>query len=115
MRSQGARLIQSFRHALNGIGWALKSQRHLRIHALAMLMVITLGLIASLAAWEWCGIILCIGMVWMAELFNTALEILCDRITRQQDDLIKRAKDVSAGAVLVTALAATVIAIIIFL
>lgn len=108
------KLIQSFRHAVSGIGWAFKTQRHLKIHAVATVAVIGVGILAQLAAWKWCSLSLCIGLVWMAELFNTALEVLCDRVTREQDDFIKRVKDVSAGAVLITALTSVAIAVIIF-
>lgn len=110
-----AKLVQGFGHAFHGIGWALKTQCHLRIHLLATVSVIMLGVIRQIVTWEWCVIFLCIGLVWMAELFNTALEVLCDRVTREKDESIKRVKDVAAGAVLVTAMISIAVAILIFL
>lgn len=108
------RLIRSFRCAFSGIGRTLRTQANLRIHAAATLGVITLGWIDSLATWEWCVVLGCIALVWCAELFNTALEILCDRITTEPDESIRRAKDAAAGAVLVCAILSVIIAACIF-
>lgn len=108
-------LLQSFRCALAGIGWALKTQRNMRLHALAAAGVIILGLMENLAAWEWCAVWLCIALVWAAELVNTALEALCDRLLPGQDEAVRRVKDAAAGAVLVCALASLLVATIIFL
>jgi len=108
-------LLRSFRHAYNGIAWALRSQRNLRIHATATFLAVTLGFIQNIAEWEWCCLSLCIGLVWTAELVNTAIEITCDRVTQEHDDSVRRAKDVAAGAVLVTAILAAFIGLKIFL
>jgi len=108
------KVAQGFCHAFNGIAWALRTQRNLQIHLAATLLVITLGLITNLAAWKWCCLAICTSLVWMAELFNTTLEVMCDRITTEKDEHIRRAKDVAAGAVLVTATLAIFIAFMIF-
>ncbi|MCA1964971.1 MAG: diacylglycerol kinase family protein [Prosthecobacter sp.] len=110
-----SRFLASLRHASNGIAWALKTQRHLRLHALATIGVLTLGLVENLAAWEWCAVWGCIALVWAAELLNTALEALCDRLIPGQDDSVRRVKDTAAGAVLVCAIVSVVIAAIVFL
>jgi diacylglycerol kinase (ATP) len=108
-------LLRSFRSAFAGIGWALHTQRNLRIHALATLCVISLGFTVNLSAWKWCTIFGCISLVWMAELMNSALEILCDRITTEPDEHIRRAKDAAAGAVLICAIISVIVAAIVFL
>ncbi|MCX6853954.1 MAG: diacylglycerol kinase family protein [Verrucomicrobia bacterium] len=108
-------LFRSFRCAFAGIGWALRTQRNLRIHALATAVVTVLGFGVNLPAWKWCAVLGCISLVWMAELMNSALEILCDRITTEPDEHIRRAKDASAGAVLVSAIISIVIATLVFL
>ena len=108
-------LLRSFRCAFSGIGWALRTQRNLRIHALATVLVIALGLVANIAAWEWCAVLGCIALVWAAELLNSALEVLCDRITTEPDEHIRRAKDAAAGAVLICAIISVVVAAIVFL
>jgi len=108
-------LLRSFRHAFSGIGWALRTQRNLRIHALATVFVIALGLVESITTWEWCAVLGCIALVWAAELLNSSLEILCDRITTEQDEHIRRAKDAAAGAVLICAIISVVVAALVFL
>lgn len=108
-------LIRSFRHAFAGIAWALRTQRNMRIHALAALVVITAGLVDNLASWEWAAVVGCIALVWAAELLNSALEALCDRITTEPDEHIRRAKDAAAGAVLVCALISMIVAALVFL
>lgn len=109
------KLLRSFHYALSGILYALRTQPNLQIHLAATLGVITLGVIMQLPLWKWAGLILCIALVWMAELFNTAIEKLCDRVTLEKDESIRRVKDISAGAVLVTAIAAVAMAVVIFL
>lgn len=108
-------VAQGFRHAFRGWRDALCSQRNVRIHLAATLLVTALGLAQNLPAWKWCALVLAMGLVWTAELFNTALEILCDRITLEKDDAIRRIKDMAAGAVLAAALAALLIALLVFL
>lgn len=108
-------LLRSFRCAFAGIGWALRTQRNLRIHALASLCVISLGFWVNLAAWKWCAVLGCVSLVWMAELVNSALEVLCDRITTEPDEHIRRVKDAAAGAVLVCAIISVVVAALVFL
>jgi diacylglycerol kinase len=108
-------LLRSFRCAFSGIGWALRTQRNLRIHAAATVAVVVLGFVESITAWEWCAILGCTALVWAAELMNSALEVLCDRITTEPDEFIRRAKDAAAGAVLVCAIISVVVAALVFL
>lgn len=107
--------LHGFKHAFAGLAVGLRTQRNLRIHALATAGVIFLGLADSLAAWEWCAVSFSISLVWMAELLNSALEELCNRVTFEQDPLIKRVKDMAAASVLVAAAQALVVAGLIFL
>lgn len=108
-------LLRSFRCAFSGIGWALRTQRNLRIHALATVLVTALGLVDNITAWEWCAVLGCIALVWAAELLNSALEILCDRITTEPDEHIRLAKDAAAGAVLICAIISVIVAAFVFL
>lgn len=108
-------VLRSFRCAGTGIGWAWRSQRNLRIQAVAAIAVIAAGLSFQIAPWEWCALVLSMGLVGMAELLNTALEILCDRVTRETDATIRRAKDAAAGGVLIAAVASLAVGVIIFL
>lgn len=108
-------LLRSFRYAFSGIAWALRTQRNLRIHALATVGVIILGFVDNIAPWEWCAVLGCAALVWSAELMNSALEVLCDRVTTETDERIRHAKDAAAGAVLVCAIFSVVVAAIVFL
>jgi diacylglycerol kinase (ATP) len=101
--------LRSLVHAGCGLAWLLRHEANFRIHVAAAFAAVAAGLIlgVSLADWRW--IVLAIALVWSAEAFNSALERLCDRVTPAQDELVRIAKDVAAGAVLVTAVAAALI------
>ena len=104
----------SFRCAIAGIVHLLKTQPHARWHALASVIVIALGFILKVERGEWLALIFAMSLVWVAEAFNTALELACDAITREKQPIIGHAKDVAAGAVLIAALFAAVVGIIVF-
>jgi diacylglycerol kinase len=105
--------LKSFGYALAGIRVAFKSEQSLRIHALASVVAIAAGIFLNISITAWGFVILAIGFVLVAELFNTAIERLGDGSSNGEQKLvIKKAKDVSAGAVLVSALTALVIGII---
>ncbi|MBU1101566.1 MAG: diacylglycerol kinase family protein [Bacteroidetes bacterium] len=106
--------INSFKYAFTGIGTFFKSQTHPKIHLAAAVLVIAAGFILNVSTTEWLALILTIAFVLTAEAFNSALELLCDKVTKEQSPLIKNVKDISAGAVLMSALAAIVVGIIIF-
>lgn len=110
-----AGLPASFRHALRGIAVSLRQQRNLRIHATATIAVLGLGLAVGLPDWKWIALWLAIGLVWSAELLNTAIEGLCDLIQPAQDERVRRIKDAAAGAVLVAALTAVAVGVAVFL
>ncbi len=109
------KVLLSFTYAWAGISWAMRTQRNLQIHAAATAGVLVLGCLRQVSAIEWCVLFLCIGLVWMAELFNTALEVLCDRVRQEHDERIRRVKDTAAGAVLVAAVTAAIVGIIVLL
>ncbi len=115
MRHWSALVIRSFRPALAGLLWALKTQRNLQVHAVAAVLAVVLGLWLDIAAREWCMVILAAGLVLTAELLNTALEVLADRVTQEREESIRHVKDVAAAAVLLAALAALVVGLLIFL
>ena len=106
--------FRSFRYAIRGIAAGIKSERHMRIHIVAALYVLALGAFFGLPADRWALLLLTIGSVMSAELVNTAVEKISDAVTKEDHPLIKLAKDVAAGAVLVTAIFAAVIGVLIF-
>ncbi|WP_449046310.1 diacylglycerol kinase [Parapedobacter sp.] len=103
-----------FTDAFNGIVASYRSERNLRIHIALALVAIILGCWFGLSRAEWCWIALCIAMVVVAELVNTAIEAWIDLVSPQEHPLAKKAKDAAAGAVLVAAAFAAVVGGIIF-
>jgi diacylglycerol kinase (ATP) len=108
------KFIRGFGYALNGIWHASVTQLNFRVHLVAALLTLYAGYILDISTSEWLWIILCIAMVLIAELFNTALEFLTDLVSPEYNKKAGLVKDMSAGAVLITAICALVIGLIIF-
>ena len=106
--------IQSFRHAIDGIVLMLRSQHNAWLHAVASGTVLLGGVFCRLSAIEFCWLVIAIMAVWTAEALNTALEFLADFASPEFHPLVKKAKDVAAGAVLISASGSVVIALLIF-
>jgi len=106
--------IQSIQYALDGIKYALVTQQNTKIHALFTIVVIVLGFLLEITKVEWITLFLTIGLVWMAELFNTAIEALVDLISPEHHNTAKICKDVSAGSVMVSALISILVGLLIF-
>ena len=100
---------RSFAHAARGIARLLRSQHNAWLHALATLIVLVLALFLGLPVSEWRWLVVAIALVWTAEAFNTAIEALCDAVTSERHPLIRDAKDVAAGGVLLAAIGAAAI------
>jgi len=107
--------LRSIKHALEGLLLLLKSQPNAWIHLAATTFVILAGFFYEITATHWAIITLAITSVWVAEALNTAFEYLCDVTNPEFHPLVKKAKDISAGAVLISALGAVIIGLIIFL
>lgn len=106
-------LSNSFRFAGRGLWFALK-ERNLRLHLLAAASAVSAGVWFEIHAWQWGLLILAITLVIVAEMVNTALECVVDLASPGYADLARMAKDVAAGAVLFTALAALALANVVF-
>ena len=106
--------IKSFAHALRGMGYLVRTQPNARVHLLATVAVCMAGAYVGLGRDEWLWVSVAIVLVWGAEAFNTALEVLADALHPERHPGIGRAKDVAAGAVLIAALGAAVIGVLIF-
>jgi len=107
-------LSGSFLNAVRGILKVLTRQRNFYIEIVIALLVITAGFFFALNPVEWCIILLCIALVISLEAINTAIEHLADAVKPEFDPLIGKAKDVSAGAVLIASMFAGITGIIIF-
>ena len=109
------KLIKSFGYALTGIYIATREQLNIKIHFLAVIVVTGAGIYFHVTAYEWCLIVICYGMVLTAELFNSAIENIVDLVSPDHHPLAGKAKDIAAGAVLISALSTAVVSLFIFL
>jgi diacylglycerol kinase len=98
--------VDSFRHALRGWALVLRTQRNAWIHAAVSLLVIGVGLWLRLSTHDWAALLLAIGLVWMAEFTNTALEAVVDLASPDAHPLARAGKDIGAAAVLIAVLTA---------
>ena len=105
----------SVKNAFNGIMYILKNERNFRIQIIAALLVIIASFVLRLELTEFAIIVLVIFLVWLLEFINSAIEIVIDMYTEEYNKKAKVAKDISAGAVTLTALMSVIIGIIIFL
>lgn len=108
------RLIRSFGYAFSGFGHGLRTQANLRIHVLAAAGVIIAGLLLQISTIEWAILAVTIMIVMSAELFNTSIEAVIDRVGDEPHPLSKIAKDMAAGAVLIGAIGAVIVGLLIF-
>lgn len=105
----------TFKHAVEGVKYAFLTQPNFRVHTLIALTVVAAGLFFRLSYLEWVIITLTISLVFVTEMINTALESMTDLIQEKEHQKAKIAKDVSAGMVLISALAAVIVGLVIFL
>lgn len=106
--------LKSFGCAIKGFFGAVCSEGHLRFHLVAAVYVLVFSSFYNFSAAQWAVLIILIALVIAAELVNTAIENTCDAVTTEQNEHIRRAKDMAAGAVLVLSIAAAAIAVIFF-
>ena len=107
--------ILTFKYAFRGLVAALKEEPNLKFHFLIAILVIIISFYLKISKSDWITIILVIGFVIAIELTNTAIEAVVDKFVDIEHPGAKLAKDISAGAVLVTAIAAALVGIIIFM
>ena len=105
---------KSFSYAITGIGFMLKTQHNAWLHAVATLLVIMLALYCGVSESDWRWLIVSMAMVWVAETLNTAVEYVCDVVSPGYSEAVKHAKDISAGGVLIAALAALLVGVLTF-
>jgi len=110
--SPGARL-RSFRDAARGVWTVVRDEPNAWFHAFAPLAVVVAGVVLDVGAADWRWLIAAITMVWVAEALNTALERLCDAALPEPHRLIRDAKDIAAGAVLLSAVGAAIIGLLV--
>jgi diacylglycerol kinase len=107
--------LTSYRYSMRGIWIAFRYEHNMLVHFIAAIAVLVVNWLLKVNQAEWLITLMLIGLAWMAEIFNTAIERLADRVTKEHDPLIGQAKDLAAGAVLIICLIAVVCAVIIYL
>ena len=108
------KFFRSFQFAARGIVDLFRFENNAKIHLLAAAVAIGAGSWLGLSVMEWAMIATQMGLVMATEAFNTALEKMADRVTTERDPLIKAAKDLASGAVLIVAFTALVVGLLIF-
>lgn len=108
------KFLLSFKYAIDGIITTIKEERNIKIHLLAVIVVIIMGNIYKISNIEWIICILLFALVISSELINTAIENTIDLITDEKKELAQKAKDAAAGAVLINAIISVIIAIFIW-
>jgi diacylglycerol kinase (ATP) len=102
-------VIASFYCAIEGILWSVRTQRHMRYHLLASIGLLLVALFFHVSTFEFILLLLAAVLVLIAELINTALEVVVDLVSPEYHPLARRAKDVAAGSVLVASIGAAVV------
>lgn len=105
----------SFKYALNGIKYALITGRNIKIQSIFAILAIIAGIVLKISLIEWAFLTFTIFLVIFAEMMNSSIETAVDLITLEENEKAKIAKDVAAGAVLLTALNSIIVGLIIFL
>lgn len=109
------RRIHSFKYAIRGIRMVIKSEKNMQIHLIVAVLVVIAGWFFNINTIEWMLCMLCFGLVFGAEMVNTSIENLVDLASPKKHELAGKAKDMAAGAVLISALFAAVVGLIIFI
>lgn len=106
--------IKSFVYAGAGLVFLVKSEPQARVHLLATILVLAAAWILDVNRQDWLWLILAITLVWITEAINTAIEHLCDVVSPEYSESVKRTKDIAASAVLIAAITAAIIGITVF-
>lgn len=101
--------LDSFRYAVEGIVHVFRTQKHMRFHFFTVVLVLLIGLVLRLGQVPMALLFICVSGVLAAEMFNTAVESVVDMVTQAYHPLAKLAKDIAAGAVLITSINAAIV------
>lgn len=104
---------ESFRHSIEGIAYTMKNEFHMRVHAIATVILILLAIALKLPPEDCLWLLSAAAAVWVTELINTAIERTVDLASPDSNELAKIAKDTAAGAVLVSSVYAVAIGVIV--
>jgi diacylglycerol kinase len=113
-RTEWGKFIAGFSYAFQGLGYAFRTQRNIRVHATIAIVAIIVGLVLHISALEFAMVFIAITGVFSAEMFNTVIELSIDLSSPDYHPLAKIAKDVAAGTVLLSAFLAIIIGLFVF-
>jgi diacylglycerol kinase len=114
LKSEWSKFIIGFGHAFRGLWYALRTQRNARVHVTIAILAILLGIVLRISALEFAMVFVAITGVFITEMFNTVFELCVDLASPEYHPLAKIAKDVAAGAVLLSAMLSVVIGLFVF-
>jgi diacylglycerol kinase len=106
--------LRSFKYAFRGLRLLLKYEHNSRVHLFIAVIAVALGFMLKIRPVEWLIVVIVTGIVFIAELFNTALETISDIVDNEWNEKIGQAKDYAAAAVFVSAIMSVVAGGIIF-
>lgn len=106
--------MRSFGYAIEGITYLVRTQRNFRSHLLVAAVAVGAGLAVGLGATEWAVLAVTIALVIMTEALNTGIELAVTLASPERRPEAKAAKDVAAGAVLLSAIAAIIVGVALF-
>lgn len=107
--------LRSFGYAWKGIRCCVGKEQNLSFHLIVTVLTIIAGFLLDITRTDWMIVILCIGVVIAAELFNTAIEKLVDLVSPERHPIAGQVKDIATGAVLVCAATAAIIGLVVFI
>jgi len=108
-KTEWSNFVAGFHYAFSGLWYALRTQRNVRVHVVIACLAIIMGIVLRISAVEFAMIFVAITGVFIAEMFNTVIELCVDLASPEYHPLAKVAKDVAAGAVLLSAMLSVVI------
>jgi diacylglycerol kinase len=106
--------LRSFVYAIKGIHASLNEQQNIKVQLLVAVITTGAGFYFNITGYEWCIILLTIGLVISLEMVNTAIENLVDMVSKERSPLAGKIKDLAAGAVLVASMIAVIVGLIVF-
>ncbi len=107
--------LKSFGYALDGLVVFFATQVNAWLHLLAVIGVVIMGWLFDVSNIEWCFLVAAIGLVFVAEILNTSIEFLVNKVSLDHDELAGKVKDLAAAAVLIASIIALIIGLIIFI
>ena len=113
-RTCNKNLFDAFKNSINGIVYAVKTQTNIKIHLIAVVAVIIIGIYFKISQVEALFVTFACSLVIVSEMLNTAIETTVDLVTDKYEEKAKIAKDVGAGAVVISAINALIVGYIVF-